>query len=268
MLSFRSLVLVHGYAFLFCYVFSVQVGVPLPADPIVLMMGALIGDGRYSFGVVFLVIVAAGLCGDLLWYELGRLKGRSILSLLCKLSLEPDTCVRKAETDFMKRGASTLLFTKFVPGMSLIATPLAGAIRMPRARFLLADAGGIGLWAASYLVAGVVFRHQINDLIILLGLFGRRAGLVLALLLAAFICWKYFQRRRFRRQLHINRISPQQAFELMNSGASLTVVDLRTPADIEGSGLKIKGARIVRPAELRSKSHEIPDSFETILYCT
>jgi membrane protein DedA with SNARE-associated domain len=265
---FRALVLVHGYAFLFWYVFAVQAGIPLPADPMLLMMGALIGDGRYSFGGALFSVLAAALIGDLLWYELGRRKGRSVLALLCKLTLEPDTCVRKAETDFMKRGPMTLLFSKFVPGMSLIATPLAGAIRMPRERFLLADAGGIALWATAYLLAGMLFRHQINDLIILLGLFGQRAGLVVALLLAGFIAWRFFQRRRFRRQLHINRISPEQAFALMNGETEVTFVDLRTPVDIGGTGLKIKGAEIVRPAELRARAHEIPAAHEIILYCT
>ena len=268
MLSFPSLVLLHGYAFLFCYVFAVQAGIPIPSDPIVLMMGALVGDGRYSLGIAFLTVVVAALLGDLIWYELGRSKGRSVLKLLCKLSLEPDTCVRKTETDFLKRGPSTLLFTKFVPGMSLIATPLAGAIRMPRFRFICFDAAGSALWAAAYLLAGMVFRHQINDLILALGLFGRRASLVLALLLTAFIAWRYFQRQRFRRQLRINRIGSQEAFDLMTTRDSVSVIDLRTPSDIETSGLKIKGAQIVRPAELRSNAHQIPASHDIILYCT
>jgi membrane protein DedA with SNARE-associated domain len=231
-------------------------------------MGAFIGNGRYAFIPALLVVIAAAVLGDLLWYELGRLRGRSVLRLLCKLSLEPDTCVRKTELGFMKRGAWTLLVAKFVPGISLVSMPLAGAIGMSRTRFLLTDAGGTALWASAYLLAGMIFRREIDEAIVLLGLFGRSAGLILASFMAAYIGFRYFQRIRFRRQLRINRLNPTEAWSLIESGQPVTVVDLRNPPEIEQTGFKIKGARILRPAQLRSKSHEIPDDHEVILYCT
>lgn len=266
--SFRSLVLLHGYVFLFCYVFAVQAGVPIPSDPLLLIMGASIGDGHYSFFTAFFVTVTAALLGDLFWYEMGRWRGRSVLKLLCRFSLEPDTCVRQTELGFMKRGAWTLLFTKFVPGTSLISTPLAGAIKMPRWRFLLADAAGSGLWSGAYLVTGVVFHRQIDRVVVLLGLFGRRAGLVLVLLLSAFVAWRYFQRVRFRRQLRINRISPDEAYSMLDKDPPPILVDLRNPAEVERTNQKIKGARVLRPAELRTHFAEFPRDREVILYCT
>ncbi len=226
--SFRSLVLLHGYAFLFCYVFAVQAGMPLPSDPLVLIMGASVGDGHYSFPVALAVTVSAALLGDLLWYELGRWRGRSILKLLCRFALEPDTCVRQTELGFMKRGAWTLLFTKFVPGTSLISTPLAGAIKMPRWRFLVADAAGATLWSTAYLTLGFLFHHEVDKVILFLGLFGRRATLVIALLLAAFISWRYFQRVRFRRQLRINRITPREVYAILDTHPPPIIVDLRS----------------------------------------
>lgn len=266
--SFRSLLLSHGYAFLFCYVFAVQAGAPIPADPLLLVMGALAGDGRYSFWVSVATAATAAVAGDIFWYELGRRRGRSVLALLCKLSLEPDTCVRKTELGFRKRGAWTLLFTKFIPGMSLVSMPLAGAIRMRRWRFLLADVIGCGLWSVTYLLAGKLFHRQIDVLISMLGLFGRRAGIIVVTLIAAYVAWKYLQRWRFRRELRINRLSPQEALDLMNSGGPITVVDLRNPAEIEEEGLKIAGAVVLRPDDLRSRSHEIPETHEVILYCS
>ncbi len=266
--SFRSLVLLHGYAFLFCYVFAVQAGVPIPSDPVLLIMGAAVGDGHYSLWLALVVAVSAALLGDLIWYELGRWRGRSVLKLLCKFSLEPDICVRKAELGYMKRGAWTLLFTKFVPGTSLISIPLAGATRMPRWRFLLADAAGAGLWSMAYLVTGVVLHRQIDRTIILLGLFGQRAGFVVALLLGAFLLWRYFQRVRFRRQLRINRMSPAEVYSMMSSDSPPVIVDLRSPAEVERTGQKIIGARVLRPAELRKHFEEIPRDREVILYCT
>ncbi len=266
--SFRSLLLRHGYAFLFCYVFGVQVGIPIPADPLLLIMGALAGDHIYSFWLSLLTAITAAMAGDYFWYELGRVRGRSVLALLCKLSLEPDTCVQKTESGFTKRGAWTLLLAKFTPGMSLVSMSLAGAIKMPRWRFVLADAAGCALWCSAYLLAGKLFHKQVTLLIDWLGLFGRRAGLVVLCLIAVYVAVKYFQRWRLHRELRINRVTPEAAFELMNSGTPVTVVDLRNPTEISFDGLKIAGAVILRPEDLRSRSHEIPPEHEVILYCT
>jgi membrane protein DedA with SNARE-associated domain/rhodanese-related sulfurtransferase len=249
-------------------VFAVQVGLPIPADPLLLIMGALVGDGRYSLWLSFAAATIGAITGDYFWYELGRLRGRSILRLLCKLSLEPDTCVRKTEMQLSSRGVLTLLFAKFVPGVSLVSMPLAGAIRMPRWRFLATDLAGCMLWSGTYLIVGKIFHRQITRLIEALGLFGRQAGVIAVVLLGLFVGWKYFQRWRLRRELRINRITPRAALDLLMSGAPITVVDLRNPAEIEQEGFIIAGARVLRPADLRDRSHEIPDDHDVILYCS
>lgn len=231
-------------------------------------MGASIGDGQYSFWLALLSCVTAAVCGDMLWFELGRWRGRSVLKTLCKLSLEPDTCVRKTELEFMRRGAWSLLFSKFVPGISLISTALAGAIKMPRWKFLLADAGGAAIWSTAYLATGILFHRQIDKTIILLGLFGRRAGFVVAFVIGAYAAWRYFQRVRFRRQLRIDRITPKEAYAMMLRDPAPIVVDLRSPGEVKKSGQKIRGARVLRPAELRTHFAEIPADRGVILYCT
>ncbi|MGA8029913.1 MAG: VTT domain-containing protein [Bryobacteraceae bacterium] len=266
--SFRYLLLRHGYLLLFVYVLVMALGVPIPADPLLLLMGAMVGNRDYSFSASLLAAVVPALMGDIVWYELGRFRGRSVLSLLCKLSLEPDTCVRKTEAAFAKRGAGALLFAKFVPGMGLVSVSLAGVSRMRYSIFLLADAAGCTLWAGAYLLAGRVFHRQVDELISLLGLFGRRAGFIVLTLLALYLAAKYLQRRRFIRKLRIDRITPHQARELIGSNEPVTIVDLRHPAEVERDGLKIAGAIVLRPDELRSRSHEIPADQQIILYCT
>lgn len=268
MLSFRYLLLHHGYLLLFVYVLAVTLGLPIPADPLLLLMGAMVGNDRYSFFASLLLTVLPALIGDTLWYELGHFRGRSVLGLLCKLALEPDTCVRKTEAAFAKRGAGALLFAKFVPGMALVSVSLAGISRMRFWRFLLADAAGCMLWAGAYLFVGRVFYRQVDLLILLLGLFGRRAGLVILTLITLYIGAKYLQRRRFIRKLRINRITPREARRLIESGEPVTIVDLRHPAEVERDGMKIAGALVLRPDELRSRSHEIPPDQQIILYCT
>jgi membrane protein DedA with SNARE-associated domain len=266
--SFRSLLLRHGYAFLFAYVFAVQAGVPIPADPLLLIMGALAGDKHYSWWWSLAMAVMAAMAGDYVWFQLGRHRGRGVLGLLCRVSLEPDTCVRKTEINFRKRGAWSLVIAKFVPGMSLVSVPLAGASGMPQARFLLADFAGCSLWGAAYLLAGKIFHRQIDAFVSVLGLYGRRAGLIFILLVALYIARKYFQRARLRRELRMNRITPEEAVAIIQSGQPVTIVDFRNEAEALSSGLKIPGALVLSPEDFRSRSHEIPPGQEIILYCT
>jgi membrane protein DedA with SNARE-associated domain/rhodanese-related sulfurtransferase len=266
--SIRNLLLQHGYLFLFSYILMVQGGVPIPADPLLLIMGALVGDHLYSFWLSLVSGLVAAVIGDYIWYELGRIRGRSLLRLICKFSLEPDTCVRKTESSFGKRGASALLFTKFVPGMGLVAMPLSGMIRMSRVRFLLFDAAGTILWLSAYLIAGVIFHRQVNAVIVFLGLLGRRAGYVVAALIGTYIGFKYLQRYLFLRELRINRIFPKDLYEMMVAGQEPTILDLRHPAEIEREGVKLAGALVMRPDELQSRSKDLPKNHEVILYCT
>lgn len=268
MFSFRYLFLHHGYSLLFVYVLAVGLGLPIPADPLLLLMGAEVGNQRYSLSASLIAAVVPSLVGDIVWYELGRFRGRRILGLLCKLSLEPDTCVRTTEAAFAKRGAGALLFAKFVPGMALVSVSLAGISRMRYWRFLRADAAGCIFWAGAYLLLGRLFYRQVDALISLLGLLGRRASLIVLVLITLYVAAKYLQRRRFIRKLRVDRITPHEARELLESGDPITVIDLRHPAEVERDGMKIAGALVLRPDELRSRSHEIPQNQQIILYCT
>ncbi len=262
------LLLRHGYLLLFVYVLAVSVGVPIPADPFLLLMGAMVGNRQYSFFLCLLAAVAAALSGDMLWYEVGRSRGRRVLRFLCKLSLEPDACVRKTETAFAKRGAGALLFAKFVPGMGLLTVSLAGVSRIRYWRFLLADMTGCALWSGSYLLLGRIFHRQVDVLIGWLGLFGRRAGLTITTLLLLYVLVKYLQRQRFIRKLRVNRITPAQALDLIKSEKPVTIVDLRHQAEVERDGMKIAGAVVLRRDDLSTSAHQIPPNHEVILYCT
>ncbi len=268
MFSFHNLLLHHGYALLSVYVLVVSLGLPMPIDPLYLMLGAQAGDHHYSFSLLLMSAIAPALFGDVLWYQIGKYKGHSVLSLLCKLSLEPDTCVRKTESAFSARGSNALLISKFVPGMSLASVTLAGISRMPFGRFLAADAAGCALWAGAYLTVGWLFHKQVDTLIKALGLYGRRAGLAILTILLLYLAYKYWQRWRFIRKLRINRVTPEQARDLLALGAGLTIIDLRHPAEVQRVGIKISSALVLRPEDLRSRSHEIPPEHEIILYCT
>lgn len=268
MFSFRYLLLQHGYALVFGYVLIVGIGLPVPVDPLFLLMGAMVGNHRYNFFASLFAAMVPAVLGDIAWYQLGRYRGRSMLSLLCKLSIEPDTCVRSTEDSFSKRGDGALLLSKFIPGMSLVSVTLAGISKMPFGRFLLLDAAGCAVWAGSYLLVGEIFYRQVDLAILWLGLLGRRAGLTLLLLVTLYIGYKYFQRWRFLRNLRTDRITPEQLRELLETNESVTIIDLRHPSEVEREGLKIANAVVVRPDDLRARAHEIPREREIILYCT
>jgi membrane protein DedA with SNARE-associated domain len=152
----------YGYLVVFGWVFAEQIGLPIPAMPALLAAGAMAGTGRLSLVLVLVLAGIASLVSDVIWYWIGRLGGGRVLGFLCRISLEPDSCVRRTEETFSRRGARSLLIAKFVPGYSTAAPPLAGIVRM---RF-----GRLGAVAAcSRRPAGPRSAHQRHV--------GRSAGL-------------------------------------------------------------------------------------------
>src|ERR1700741_995486 len=154
----------HGYLVLLIWVFLEQAGLPLPSIPLLLASCALIGMHRLNFGVALLICMIASVCADTIWYQLGRTRGIRILHWLCRISLEPDSCVRRTEGLFEKQGAKSLLIAKFLPGLNTVATPLAGIFQMRLRKFLCFDAFGALLWAGTYLGLGYLFSDQIEHI--------------------------------------------------------------------------------------------------------
>src|SRR4029077_17159373 len=150
----------HGYVLLLAWVFAEQMGLPVPSMPLLLAAGALAGTGHLNFLASLFYVVFAALVADSIWYQLGRRKGIRILQFLCKISLEPDSCVRRTEGVFSKQGARSLLLAKFLPGLGTVAPPLAGIFHMRAWRFLLFDGLGALLWAGSYLGLGFAFSGE------------------------------------------------------------------------------------------------------------
>jgi membrane protein DedA with SNARE-associated domain len=259
----------HGYAILFVSVLAEQVGIPIPSLPMLLAMGALAADHQLSYPLALSVAVAACLFADSLWYWLGVHRGSSVLKLLCKISLEPDSCVRRTENMFVRYGARGLLFAKFVPGLSTAAPPLAGMFRMKIWKFLLADAIGSLIWAGAYSALGFVFRNQLEDLAQGAVQAGSWFFTFLAIALGGFLSWKYVQRRRFVRALRISRIAPEELNAMLVAGNPVTIVDLRNALEWEESGaFKVPGALHMSYESIEQSMPRIPLDRDVILYCT
>jgi membrane protein DedA with SNARE-associated domain len=245
-----------------------QVGIPLPTMPVFLAMGALAGLGNFSFFAAVIISLCATMIADLMWYHLGRTRGTSILNLLCRISLEPDSCVSNTKNQFQKRGAYSLLFAKFVPGLSAVAPPLAGLTRIPLRRFLVFDILGVLAWCTSYLLAGYIFKDQLEMVADTLSSYGGRVGILALLLLAAYIGWKYYQRQRFIRELRMARVTPKELMDMIVAGEDLCIVDLRNSLELEFDGTKVPGAIWIDLQDLENRHEEIPREKEVIVYCS
>ena len=200
----------HGYLVLFAWVFAEQIGLPLPSLPLLLAAGALAGTGRLKVTAVVGLPVVAAMISDVLWYELGRRRGVQVLQFLCRISLEPDSCVRRTESTFERQGARSLVLAKFIPGLSTAAPPLAGIFGMRLDRFLLFDALGTLLWVGVFVGLGFACSNQLERVADRALTFGSWLLAILVGALAAYIGWKFIRRQRFLHALRIARITPEE----------------------------------------------------------
>lgn len=258
----------HGYVVLFAWVFAEQVGLPLPAIPVLLGAGVLVGMNHMSAGWALLGSVVACLAADLLWYTMGRRRGATVLNWLCRISLEPDSCVRRAEDIFARYGSRTLLVSKFIPGLNVASTPMAGVVRMGLGRFLLCDTLGALLWILSFGLLGYVFRHQVEDVAAYIGRVGTLLIWLLLAAVAAYIYRRYRQRKTFLKELEVARITPEELKGMLGRGEDVFIVDLRHPLDFLPYPSTIGNALRMAPAELEQRHQEIPRDRDIILYCT
>lgn len=269
--SLLQFVLHHGYLVLVLWVFLEQAGLPLPSTPLLLAAGALSGapgKDRLNFAACLLLTVFACILADNIWYQLGRHKGIKVLQWLCRISLEPDSCVRRTEGLFERQGARSLLVAKFIPGLSAVATPLAGIFHMRLRRFLLFDALGAFLWVGTFLGLGYAFADQIESIGARASQMGGSLLVFLVAVFAAYIFAKFVARQRFIRKLRISRITVDELKQKIDAGEELSIVDLRHSLDFEADPETIPGAVHIDSKELTAKNDLLPRDREIILYCT
>jgi membrane protein DedA with SNARE-associated domain len=258
----------HGYTLLFGWVLVEQMGLPMPAIPLLLAAGALAGSAKMDLALAASWALIAVILADLFWYSLGRYRGGRILKLLCRISLEPDSCVRRTENLFVRHGARSLLVAKFVPGLNTAAPSLAGIFHMPVRRFMVFDSLGGLFWVATFTGLGFIFSDQLEGIAAHSLRWGGWLVIVLAGSLAAYILWKYIQRRRFLHRLRIARISPKELMDKLTAGDDISIVDLRQPIDVEAFPQMIPGALRIAMEEIEERHGEIPRDRDVVLYCS
>lgn len=259
---------VYGYWLIFGLVLAESLGIPIPSFPALILAATMVRSMHFRLAGLLAVTVVAAFVGDQVWYVLGRVRGRSILRLLCSITLNPDSCVSRTENVFVRHGLKSLLVAKFVPGLNTVGPPLAGMLKTSPLRFALYDLGGIVIWAASALALGVVFRTQVEWLLVMLATLGRLSFIVISALLAGWLLYKWIERRRFYQLLERSRIAAPELKEMLDQGVEVSIVDLRSDFSYQTEAVNIPGAIHIPPKEFEARYREIPAGRPVVMYCT
>lgn len=258
----------YGYWILFLWVLIEQLGIPIPSAPIMLTAGTLTATHVMRLPLVLLAILLGSLVSDSIWYVMGQKYGGNVVKLLCRLSMESNTCVRRTENYFAKRGASALVVSKFIPGLGTVAAPIAGQSGMRYREFAFFDCVGILLWALAFTVGGRFFGDILRRNPNALALAARFGFLLFALLLLGFLAYRFFRQRAFIRELRTARIPPHELKDMIDRGQPVYIVDLRHPLDYLPDPRTIPGAVQLTPDKLVEHSEEIPRDRDVVLFCT
>src|SRR5688572_13605780 len=232
----------HGLTLVFVNVLLAQLGVPLPAVPMLVVAGALLADGTLHVIPLAAVVVVASLLGDTPWYLAGRRYGYGILRTLCRISIEPDSCVKQTETIFRRWGPPSLIVAKYIPGFSTVAPPLAGTMRVGLARFFIYSAAAALLWAAVPVAAGYFFRNQVEWVLASLQAMGAGTLAIFGALVLGYAAVKAVQRWLLIRFLRMVRIGVADLRTMIDEGHEPVIFDVRSPLAREAEPRRIPGA--------------------------
>ena len=261
-----ALLLDHGPLLVFVLTLASRAGAPLPAGPVLVVAGGLGALGQISLPVTAALSLLANLLGDAVWFLGGRRYGYRVLRMLCRVSLSPDTCVRQSEGMFERWAGWSLVAAKFVPGVSVVAAPMAGALRMSWRRFVGWDLAAAALWTAAYLVLGYVLREQVGAVLAAMTDMGTKAALALAALVLLVVAMRFVRRRRSRSGPAIERITPEQLHTLIAGGMSPVIFDVRAPVAREATGM-VPGAIAIGLDEIATRARQLPTDAHVVVYC-
>lgn len=260
----------HGLLALFAGVFIEQLGAPVPALPFLLLAGVAAADNGVFAVQALAVATLASLIADSLWFYAGRRFGHRVLALLCRISISPDTCVRQSELSFARRGVATLVIAKFVPGLSILTPPLAGAMGMRVSSFLIFSLAGTLLWAGSGIAGGLLFHNQVGQLLAYLSQLGDTAMLIVICAVALYVAIRVWRRWRVKRSVaSLPRVAPAQLADLLERGEELVLVDVRVslaPGALENH---IQGARHIELNNIQTAPLDTwPANAKIVMYCS
>lgn len=265
-----STILKYGYPSLFFLLFVEAVGFPMPGSLVLLTAGAAAASGLLNPVVSLSIAVAAMLTGDTLLYLIGRHTGWALLGFLCRVSMNPESCILGASEAFYKRGRRALLFAKFIPGVNTMAPPLAGSMNMSGLMFLTLDLGAALLYTFAFWIPGFVFSTALKDLARGLETFGTIVGWIIGIALAAYVVYRAQAAWRSPRMSDAPPMSPTMVAELLRNKESgdIVIADVRSHGYYDTGATRIRGSVRLDPNSLPQALSGMPTNKKYFLYCT
>lgn len=258
----------YGLALVFANVVLAQLGVPLPAVPVLVVAGAFVAEGSLALLPLLTVAIVASLLGDMPWYLAGRYRGHSVLRTLCRIAIEPDSCVKQTENAFLRWGPAALIVAKFIPGFATVAPPLAGTIKIPFLRFAFLSAAGALLWVAVPIAAGAWFHAEVDWALQQLERMGGRAVVLVLLVLAMYVGVKLVQRYLLIRFLRSVRVSVEELKEMLQREIQPLILDARSTLARKLDPRVIPGAITVDIDDPAVALPALTGEREIVVYCT
>jgi membrane protein DedA with SNARE-associated domain len=264
------LIVHHGYIIIFLFVLAEALGIPVPAALALVTGGAAVASGALRAPAAALVAVTAMLVGDSLLYVLGSRMGWRLLGLLCRVSVDPETCILRSAESFYKRGRATLVIAKFIPGVNSMAPPLAGSMKMPFMQFLGLDLLGATAYALVYGGVGFIFRDFVATIARGFRTVGHAVEIVIiiaAILFTAYRVSLYWKHRVYR---IVPRIQVEELAAKLQTQHSeeILLADVRSHGYYDPGAERIRGSIRLEPNNLSEEIKTLPRDKDICLYCT
>ncbi|HEY3915932.1 MAG TPA: DedA family protein/thiosulfate sulfurtransferase GlpE [Verrucomicrobiae bacterium] len=268
MIDTRQFLIQHGAPVLFGAVFVEQIGLPIPALPWMLAVGALAATGSFNAPEGVCAAVLACVIADFIWFYMGRLRGVQVLNFLCRISLEPDSCVRRTQNAFSRWGLKGIIVAKFIPGLNTMAPPIAGMSKISAGQFALVDTLGSVLYGGCCIYLGYLFSSQIQQIESALASIGGSALCLVIGVIVAYVAYKYWQRKQLLDELRMTRVTADEVHQMQSEGKSLAIIDMRSAAELERDPVLIAGAVHLSLDDIEQRRYKIPADQEVIVYCS
>jgi membrane protein DedA with SNARE-associated domain len=260
----------HGYALIFAALLAESMGLPFPASIALVTAGAAIASHALSGSGVLLAAAIALLVGDTVQFWLGHFTGWALLGFLCRLSMNPETCMLRSAESFYKRGKMTLVIAKFIPGINTMAAPLAGSMKMRFGQFLYLDLAGALLYSTTYLLVGYLSRDFLAATLDSIHAAGRVMEVVVIIVLGAYTAYRIVQFRKYREYDVVPRVQVQQLAARLAAGEGdrVQIVDVRSHGYYDVGAERIAGSIRIEPNNLEEEIKNLPKDRDIYLYCT
>ncbi len=260
----------HGYAVTFAVLLAETIGLPFPASIALVAAGAAIASHTLSGFALVLTALIALIVGDIWQYWLGRYTGWALLGFLCRLSMNPETCILRSAQSFYRRGKTTLIFAKFIPGVNTMAAPLAGSMKMPFLQFLQLDLAGSALYTLTYLLLGYLSRDFLAATLKSIYAASRAMEGAIIVALILYVAYRIVQYQKYREYGFVPRIQAEDLAQRLADGEGdrLQIVDVRSHGYYDVGAERILGSVRIEPNNLEEELKRLPKGKDIYLYCT